>query len=266
MGSVRSATHDDGLNANYYDYDVFGKPFGEISDYGYVGKPYDPVTGLSNYGYRDYSPKTARFTTVDPIRDGHNWYAYCSNDPVNFVDLWGLAGSFLTEGKSLHPSDVAKLEPVSKAVYKAANEMYEAKQKYTTIAEEGIEFRCDQFAEKTINDAGYKSSDYLAGSAASKTVTDHINNAKENGVNKTNRNEGPKLTSGSYAVFMGDSKKGYDPHAALVIVRDGGSVIFWDNNRANSTKGVDVDYYDNITSFQAAYGYESFYYQKIKNK
>ena len=91
IGSVRSATHDDGLNANYYDYDVFGKPFGETNDYGYVGKPYDPVTGLSNYGYRDYSPKTARFTTVDPIRDGHNWYAYCSNDPVNFVDLWGLS-------------------------------------------------------------------------------------------------------------------------------------------------------------------------------
>ena len=43
-----------------------------------------------NHGYRDYSPKTARFTTVDPIRDGHNWYAYCSNDPVNFVDAWGL--------------------------------------------------------------------------------------------------------------------------------------------------------------------------------
>jgi RHS repeat-associated protein len=90
IGSVRSSTHDDGLNANYYDYDVFGKPFGETNDYGYVGKPYDPTTGMYNYGYRDYSPKTARFTTVDPIRDGHNWYAYCSNDPVNFVDLWGL--------------------------------------------------------------------------------------------------------------------------------------------------------------------------------
>jgi RHS repeat-associated protein len=91
IGSVRSSTHDDGLNANYYDYDVFGKPFGETNDYGYVGNPYDPTTGMYNYGYRDYSPKTARFTTVDPIRDGHNWYAYCSNDPVNFVDLWGLS-------------------------------------------------------------------------------------------------------------------------------------------------------------------------------
>jgi hypothetical protein len=74
------------------------------------------------------------------------------------------------------------------------------------------------------------------------------------------------LDPGAYVVFMGDSKMEYAPHAALVIVRDGGSVIFWDNNRNNETKGVDVDYYDNITSFQAAYGYESFYYQKIKNK
>ncbi|HTO15785.1 MAG TPA: RHS repeat-associated core domain-containing protein [Edaphocola sp.] len=58
-----------------------------------------------NHGYRDYSPKTARFTTVDPIRDGHNWYAYCSNDPVNFVDLWGLeAGDkkYVTGVKDTH--------------------------------------------------------------------------------------------------------------------------------------------------------------------
>ncbi|MDR1443264.1 MAG: hypothetical protein LBI94_00110, partial [Treponema sp.] len=39
---------------------------------GYTGKPYDTVTGLYNYGYRDYKPETARFTTIDPIRDGSN--------------------------------------------------------------------------------------------------------------------------------------------------------------------------------------------------
>jgi len=58
-----------------------------------------------NHGYRDYSPKTARFTTVDPIRDGHNWYAYCSNDPVNFVDLWGLSAGdvkYVTGVKDTH--------------------------------------------------------------------------------------------------------------------------------------------------------------------
>ena len=60
---------------------------------GYLGKPYDSITGLYNYGYRDYSPQTVRFTTVDPIRDGSNWFAYVNNDPVNYVDLWGLLAS-----------------------------------------------------------------------------------------------------------------------------------------------------------------------------
>jgi RHS repeat-associated protein len=58
---------------------------------GYTGKPFDTATGLYNYGYRDYKPQAARFTTVDPIRDGRNWYAYVNSDPVNWVDLWGLA-------------------------------------------------------------------------------------------------------------------------------------------------------------------------------
>jgi RHS repeat-associated protein len=57
---------------------------------GYTGKPYDTATGMYNYGYRDYQPEVARFTTVDPIRDGANWFAYVNNDPVNYVDLWGL--------------------------------------------------------------------------------------------------------------------------------------------------------------------------------
>lgn len=90
MGTVRSSTTDS-ENAEYYEYDVFGKPYGEnVSDYAYTGKPYDPVTGMYNYGYRDYVPQTARFTTIDPIRDGNNWFAYCNNEPVNFQDAWGL--------------------------------------------------------------------------------------------------------------------------------------------------------------------------------
>src|SRR5574344_2168304 len=90
MGTVRSSTTDSG-NAEYYEYDVFGKPYGEnVSDYAYTGKPYDLTTGMYNYGYRDYVPQTARFSTIDPIRDGSNWFAYCNNEPVNFLDAWGL--------------------------------------------------------------------------------------------------------------------------------------------------------------------------------
>ncbi|MBO5453069.1 MAG: RHS repeat-associated core domain-containing protein [Clostridia bacterium] len=39
---------------------------------------------------RFYNPHIGRFTTVDPIRSGHNWYAYCSNNPLMFVDPLGL--------------------------------------------------------------------------------------------------------------------------------------------------------------------------------
>ena len=53
-------------------------------------KPYDAVTGLTDYGFRDYSPAYARFITEDPIRDGANWFAYVGNNPVNWVDPDGL--------------------------------------------------------------------------------------------------------------------------------------------------------------------------------
>ena len=95
----------DGRVSGSVEYDVFGKVVTETGVFvsssggsggisalvfGYAGKPYDSVTGLSDYGFRDYAPSLARFTTIDPIRDGSNWYAYCNSDPVNYVDLWGL--------------------------------------------------------------------------------------------------------------------------------------------------------------------------------
>ncbi|MBQ0167323.1 MAG: LysM peptidoglycan-binding domain-containing protein [Treponema sp.] len=97
LGTVRVATGNNGSVIGYADYDVFGNPYeragtlaGDDLMYAYTCKTWDAVTGLSNYGFRDYAPQLARFTTVDPIRDGSNWYAYVHNDPVNLRDLWGL--------------------------------------------------------------------------------------------------------------------------------------------------------------------------------
>ena len=94
LGSVRSVTNESGQLEDRYEYDAFGKPYkGDLDNgmnLGYMGKPYDSNTGLYNYGYRDYKPEAARFTTVDPIRDGSNWFVYVNNDPVNYLDLWGL--------------------------------------------------------------------------------------------------------------------------------------------------------------------------------
>ena len=94
LGSVRTTTDNAGFGTNTYTYDVFGSLVeGDLSgatDYGYLGKQFDPQTGLYNYGYRDYAPQVARFTTLAPICDGSNWFSYVNNDPVNFIDLWGL--------------------------------------------------------------------------------------------------------------------------------------------------------------------------------
>ena len=60
------------------------------TDFGYLGKQKDSTSKLYNYGYRDYKSQAARFTTLDPVRDGSNWFAYCNGDPINFIDLLGL--------------------------------------------------------------------------------------------------------------------------------------------------------------------------------
>ena len=97
LGSVRFITGQAGQELNRIEYDIFGGIYKGNSPYGletgYTGKPYDSVTGLSDYGFRDYSPAYARFITEDPIRDGENWFAYVGNNPVNWVDPWGLSAS-----------------------------------------------------------------------------------------------------------------------------------------------------------------------------
>ena len=60
------------------------------TDFGYLGKQHDPTAALYNYGYRDYKPSAAPFTSQDPIRDGSNWFIYVNNDPVNHFDILGL--------------------------------------------------------------------------------------------------------------------------------------------------------------------------------
>ena len=100
LGSIRAVVSH-GTVQEQYDYDAFGKPFGselETDERGYNGKPYDAVLGHYNYGYRDYDPLTRRFATVDPIRDGRNWYVYTANDPISRIDPNGLADLVAQEG------------------------------------------------------------------------------------------------------------------------------------------------------------------------
>ena len=137
-GSIRCAVAADGSSYYSIDYDADGSPYFTNStngikthidavtaavsgaNYAYAGKQYNAKLGFYDYGFRNYAPAFARFTTIDPIRDGTNWYAYCSGDPVNFVDLWGLetvATKFNQRdiGKKVHIPGQENLSPEASA-------------------------------------------------------------------------------------------------------------------------------------------------------
>ena len=93
--SVRVVTDADGGVLERNDYSGFGKRLdsstGSTNRYRFSGKEEQGFAGLpwQDFGARMYDPDLARWTTQDPLADqyhGISPYAYCNNNPVNFVD------------------------------------------------------------------------------------------------------------------------------------------------------------------------------------
>jgi len=62
---------------------LYGGFFGVMTD----------ANGLVNMRARYYNPATLRFINSDPARDGLNWYAYASSNPIGRVDPSGLGSN-----------------------------------------------------------------------------------------------------------------------------------------------------------------------------
>jgi RHS repeat-associated protein len=76
------------------DYDAFGNLL-NVSGYQsfapfFTGKFFDKTTGLYYFNARWYHCELGRFSSQDPARDGMNWWAYCRNNPLKYVDPTGM--------------------------------------------------------------------------------------------------------------------------------------------------------------------------------
>jgi RHS repeat-associated protein len=98
VGSLRLVADGSGNVVKRISYDSFGNILEDTNPsftipFGFAGGLHDRDTGLVRFGYRDFDPEVGRWTAKDPIGfDGGDTdlYGYVLNNPVNWVDPYGL--------------------------------------------------------------------------------------------------------------------------------------------------------------------------------
>ena len=97
LGSVVALSDSVGDTIQTYEYSVYGQVAAEdpnflANPYMFTGRRFDFETGLYYYRARYYNPYIGRFLQTDPVGygAGMNLYAYCGNNPLVFVDPFGL--------------------------------------------------------------------------------------------------------------------------------------------------------------------------------
>ena len=98
-GDVVALLNANGVVTKRYEYDAFGNELNigtaDTNPFRYCAEYFDLETGQIYLRNRYYQPVTGRFTQLDPVRDGLNWYAYCRNNPIMFVDPSGFTEYFI---------------------------------------------------------------------------------------------------------------------------------------------------------------------------
>jgi len=105
QGDVVALLDSSGNTVVSYTYDAWGKPIsttgsmastlGTINPLRYRGYVYDTETGFYYLQSRYYDPTIGRFLNADAFAStgqgllGNNMFAYCNNNPLNFVDSGG---------------------------------------------------------------------------------------------------------------------------------------------------------------------------------
>ena len=98
LGSIAALTDERGRMVQNYQYDSYGNLHDRQNrikqPYTYTGREYDRETGLYYYRARYYDSETGRFISRDPlgfVGGDVNLYGYVQNNPINWVDPYGLS-------------------------------------------------------------------------------------------------------------------------------------------------------------------------------
>ena len=97
LGSVREMLNSSGTIVARYSYDPYGRVTlvsgSNLATMQYAGYYAHATSGLNLTWYRGYDPNTGKWLSRDPIgtKGGINLYDYSFDDPINRIDLWGLA-------------------------------------------------------------------------------------------------------------------------------------------------------------------------------
>jgi len=97
LGSIRQLLDSDHATQNSYDYEAFGKVYGNPTEnvtqpFRFTGREWDGETGLYYYRARAYEAGAGRFGRRDPALhvDAPNAYRYVGGNPVRLGDPTGM--------------------------------------------------------------------------------------------------------------------------------------------------------------------------------
>ncbi|WP_051961843.1 RHS repeat domain-containing protein [Methylobacter sp. BBA5.1] len=210
----------------------------------FPGQYYDAETGLHYNVFRDYDPRTGRYSQSDPIglAGGLNTYIYVANNPLNLIDPDGLC----PEGQAWKSKGQrGKCVPESEADYlpgNAAEDFLEncplPQIKGIAAITAGITKVVKSVNWKSVKQFGHTFNTHGAGAKNTDRLADRARG--------TGNPQGQWKDNEKAAEFLNDTKTGVDGPASVQIPEGLGQVVMPDGSIVNATRATIVPGPDGI--------------------